>query len=171
MEQARRLTSTISPESDIQTGEMNARSESQLANKVIVLTPATNNAIMDCVASEPITPAGKWPGLLERVRGAAHYIREVENRSQEQEFRVQELLDQVRADMQEANTKVQDAERRVVEIQTQADKLVRAAEDRASNAQKRALEAEGWLLKISEAIDTEFVVEISYPQKTSLVRG
>ena len=98
----------------------------------------------------------KMAGLLDRVRDAASYIRDVEDRAQEQEFRTQELLDQVRADMQAARSQVQAAEQRTREIQAQANALIKAAEDRARVAEERAETAEGWLRRIAEAIESEF---------------
>jgi len=41
--------------------------------------------------------------LLERVQGAARYIRDVEDRAQEQESHVQQLLRQVRAEIGRAH--------------------------------------------------------------------
>lgn len=134
-------------------------------NNVTVLTPSIDSAAIDRTMSKEVSPAGKWPGLLERVRGAANYIREVEDRAQEQEHRVQELLEQVQADMHEASAKVQAAEQRARDVQVQASKLIQAAEERASMAEKRATVAEAWLFQISQAIETEFVIEPEVSKK------
>jgi multidrug resistance efflux pump len=107
-------------------------------------------------ALDGFASADKMASLLERVRGAASYIRDVEDRAQEQEFRTQELLDQVRADMQAARSQVQAAEQRTRDIQAQANALIKAAEDRARAAEERAENAEGWLRRIAEAIESEF---------------
>lgn len=96
--------------------------------------------------------AAKWSSLLERVRGAAHYIREVEDRAQDYELRVQDLVDQVRADLRDADAKVRAAEQRTDEVQAQATILIRAAEERAASAEE-------WLRRIAETIESEFVVE------------
>ncbi|SDM90934.1 hypothetical protein SAMN05216360_104223 [Methylobacterium phyllostachyos] len=103
--------------------------------------------------------AAKWSSLLERVRGAAHYIRAVEDRAQDYELRVQDLVDQVRADLREADAKVRAAEQRTDEVQAQATTLIRAAEERARAAEERAASAEEWLRRIAETIESEFVVE------------
>lgn len=100
--------------------------------------------------------AEKMAGLLDRVRGAANYIRDVEDRAHEQEFRTQELLDQVRTDMQAARSQVQAAEQRTRDVQAQANALIKAAEERARAAEERAEAAEGWLRRIAEAIESEF---------------
>lgn len=105
---------------------------------------------------EGLPSAERMAGLLDRVRDAASYIRDVEDRAQEQEFRTQELLDQVRADMQAARSQVQAAEQRSREIQAQANALIKAAEDRARVAEERAEAAENWLKRIAEAIESEF---------------
>ena len=104
------------------------------------------------------TPA-KWSGLLDRVRGAAHYIREVEGRAQDYELRVQDLVEQVRADLQDADAKVRAAEQRTDEVQAKATMLIHAAEERARAAEERAASAEEWLRRIAETIESEFVVE------------
>lgn len=108
----------------------------------------------------PSSPtAAKWSSLLERVRGAAHYIREVEDRAQDYELRVQDLVEQVRADLRDADAKVRAAEQRTDEVQAQATTLIRAAEERARAAEERAASAEEWLKRIAETIESEFVVE------------
>ena len=107
-------------------------------------------------ATEGFPNAEKMAGLLDRVRDAAHYIRDVEDRAHEQEFRTQELLEQVRADMLAARSQVQAAEQRTRDIQTQANTLIKAAEDRARASEERAEAAESWLRRIAEAIESEF---------------
>ncbi|MGC5778874.1 hypothetical protein [Methylobacterium sp. NFXW15] len=107
-------------------------------------------------ATETLPSAEKMAGLLERVRDAASYIRDVEDRAQEQEYRTQELLDQVRADMQAARNQVLAAEQRTRDIQAQANALIKAAEERARVAEERAEASEGWLRRIAEAIESEF---------------
>lgn len=131
--------------------------------KVVVLAQAPS-APTRAPNADPA--AGKWPGVLDRVRGAAQYIRQVEDRAQDYELRVQELLEQVRADMRDADAKVQAAEQRAREIQARADALIGAAEQRARAAEERAVSAEDWLRRISEAIETEFVVEAPSPRRT-----
>ena len=103
--------------------------------------------------------AAKWSSLLERVRGAAHYIREVEDRAQDYELRVQDLVDQVRADLRDADAKVRAAEQRTDEVEARAALLIHAAEERARAAEERAAVAEDWLRRIAETIESEFVVE------------
>ena len=167
MEPARRLTPDASMTGENLLGSAPSPHGPQHGNTVVLLTPAADIA---AARHGPIAePAGarNWPGLLERVRGAAHYMRKVEGRAQEQEFRVQELLEQVRADMQDAHARVQAAEQRTREIQAQANKLIQAAEERARVAQERTATVEGWLMQISETIDTEFVVEAANARKTA----
>lgn len=111
------------------------------------------------VVLTPVPTAAKWSSLLERVRGAAHYIREVEDRTQDYEVRVQELVEQVRADLRDADAKVRAAEQRTDEAQAQAAVLIQAADERARLAEERAATAEEWLRRIAETIESEFVVE------------
>ena len=132
--------------------------------KIVVLAPAQNGSSAARMAAAEAT-GGKWPSVLERVRGAAQYIRHIEDRAQDYELRVQELVEQVRADMRDAEAKVQAAEQRTREIRAQADALIGAAEERARAAEERAVSAEEWLRRISEAIESEFVVEAA-PRKT-----
>lgn len=117
------------------------------------------------VVLAPVPTAAKWSSLLERVRGAAHYIRAVEDRAQDYELRVQELVEQVRADLRDADAKVRAADQRTNEAQAQAAVLIRAAEERARLAEERAAFAEEWLRRISETIESEFVVEPA-PRRT-----
>ncbi|KZC01572.1 hypothetical protein AU375_02207 [Methylobacterium radiotolerans] len=105
------------------------------------------------------SPVERWPDLLERVQGAARYIRDVEDRAQKQESHVQQLLRQVRADMDAARAQVLAAERETHEVHAQAIKLIQAAEDRAAAAEERAAAAEQMLQRIAETIDAEFVMQ------------
>ncbi|MCJ2068092.1 hypothetical protein MKK75_04585 [Methylobacterium sp. J-030] len=106
-----------------------------------------------------VPTAAKWSSLLDRVRGAAHYIREVEDRAQDYELRVQDLVEQVQADLRDADAKIRAAEQRADAVQAQAAMLIRASEDRARLAEERAASAEEWLRRISDTIESEFVVE------------
>ena len=165
MEQVRRLTSiSILQDDEVPVSTLGA-GKRRPTNNVTVLPPSMDSAVIDRTTSKEMSSAGKWPGLLERVRGAADYIREVEDRAQEQELRVQELLEQVQADMHEASAKVQDAEQRARDVQVQASKLIQAAEERANMAEKRAAVAEAWLFQISQTIETEFVIEPAVSKK------
>jgi uncharacterized membrane protein YccC len=164
MEQSRRIPSDQPNGREIVPGSAHDASGAELPNKVVVLAsvPAGPG---NARSADPMA-AGKWPVVLERVRGAAHYIRAVEDRAQEYEQQVQELLQQVRADMQEADAKVRAAEQRVREVQTQAAALIQAADERARVSDERAANAEEWLRRISDAIESEFVVEPAAPTKT-----
>lgn len=124
--------------------------------KKILLLNTAGKSGTDKGLSDGFPSAEKMAGLLDRVRDAASYIRDVEDRAHEQEFRTQELLDQVRTDMQAARNQVQAAEQRTREIQAQANALIKAAEERARAAEERAEAAEGWLRRIAEAIESEF---------------
>lgn len=171
MDQARRLTSETFPKNVTIVESAPQVHGPQNGNTVFLITPAADIAAAKHNPLEEPTPSKDWPGLLERVRGAAHYMRNVESRAQEQEFRVQELLEQVRADMQDAHARIQAAEQRTRDVQVQANKLIQAAEDRARIAQERTDTVESWLLKISEAIDTEFVVEPANARRTGTERS
>ena len=105
------------------------------------------------------SPVERWPDLLERVQGAARYIRDVEERAQEQETHVQDLLRQVGADLDAARAQVRAAERETHEVHAQAIKLIQAAEERAAAAEARAAAAEQMLQRIAETIDAEFVMQ------------
>lgn len=124
--------------------------------KKILLLNTAGKSSAERGALDGLPSSEKMASLLDRVRDAASYIRDVEDRAQEQEFRTQELLDQVRADMQVARSQVQAAEQRTREIQAQANALIKAAEDRARAAEERAENAEGWLRRVAEAIESEF---------------
>ncbi|WP_342105082.1 hypothetical protein [Methylobacterium sp. SI9] len=143
MDQSRRIESD--PRDAAASGEDGAKSDAKPDAKVVVLGSVPTSA--------------KWSGLLDRVRGAAHYIREVEDRAQDYEVQVQELIEQVRADLRDADAKVRAAEQRTDEAQAQAALLIQAAEERARLAEERAASAEDWLRRIAETIDSEFVVE------------
>ncbi len=124
--------------------------------KKILQLNAGGKAAPERASADAFASADKMASLLDRVRSAASYIRDVEDRAQEQEFRTQELLDQVRADMMAARAQVQAAEQRTREIQIQANTLIKAAEDRMQAAEDRAAAAESWLQRIAEAIESEF---------------
>ena len=164
MEHARWTAADLPTDGQAQAASAPGPIEAAAPGKVVVLAsvPAGASAAR-APASEAIS--GKWPNVLERVRGAAQYIRHIEDRAQDYEQRVQELLEQVRADMRDADAKVQAAERRTREIQIQADALIAAAEERTRMAEARAASAEEWLHRISEAIESEFVTEAP-PRKT-----
>ena len=164
MEHARWTAAELPADRQAQAASAPAPGGAASPGKVVVLTtiPAGSSAAR-APSAEAIS--GKWPGVLERVRGAAQYIRHIEDRAQDYEIRVQELLEQVRADMRDADAKVRAAEQHTREIQAQADALITAAEERARMAEERAASAEEWLRRISEAIESEFVVEAA-PRKT-----
>jgi hypothetical protein len=154
-----------------QSGRMMADLADVVTASHLVAADAASDRIVPLNPAPSASGAGKWPGLLERVRGAAHYIRAVEDRAQDYEQRVQALLEQVRADMQEADAKVRAAEQRVREIQAQSEAQVRAAQERARLAEERAGTAEAWLHRISEAIDSEFVIEPAPPRAAGAVNA
>jgi len=156
MDQARRLTADTFAKDGAPRAPASQGHGPQHDDTVVVLAPAAYIAPARQTPHGVPTPSKDWPSLLERVRGAAHHMRTIESRAQEQEFRVQELLEQVRADMQDAHARIQVAEQRARDVQAQANKMVQAAEDRARVAQERIVTLEGWLVQISETIDTEF---------------
>ncbi|MEL6060498.1 hypothetical protein [Methylobacterium sp. DCY52] len=65
----------------------------------------------------------------------------------------------MRADLRDADAKVRAAEQRTDAAQAEAALLIRAADERARLAEERAASAEEWLRRISETIESEFVVE------------
>ena len=166
MEQARRITPEMFTEVETVLKSALQMHGSNHVNTVVLLKPALDiTAVRHDPLEEPAL-SKNWPGLLEKVRGAADHIRKIEGHAQEQEFRVQALLEQVRADMQDAHSRAQAAEQRTREVQAQANKLIQAAEERARVAQERTATVEGWLTQISETIDTEFVVEPANARKS-----
>ncbi|MCJ2106373.1 hypothetical protein MKK70_13470 [Methylobacterium sp. E-041] len=121
------------------------------AGNLVLLTAASEERDQNHNQDEVISPAEKWLRLLERVQDAARYIRDIEDRAQEQEFRVQELLEQVRVDMDSARARALTAERHAREVEMRAAKLIQAAEE-------RAVAAEQMLQRISQTIEAEFAV-------------
>ncbi|WP_238273253.1 hypothetical protein [Methylobacterium cerastii] len=171
MEQARQLLVDTFMRDEAVPGSDPQVHGSLHGDKVVLLTPAADITATRHSAVGSSTLGKNWPEVLERVRGAAQYMRTVESRAEEQEFRVQELLEQVRADMQDAHARVQAAEKRTRDVQAQANKLIQASEERARIAQERTATIEGWLVQISEAIETEFVVEPVSASKAGMKRS
>lgn len=120
---------------------------------------ATGAAPAAAVAGEPEAPAltrlsapEDWDRLIARVQSAARHSREVEAQAQEQELRVQQLLEQIGHDICEADARVRAAEARGRELQAQ----LTIAEQRAQAAEERARMAETWLMRLQETILAEF---------------
>lgn len=103
-----------------------------------------------------VPASGDWSNLIEQIRAAAKHARDVESKAQEQELRVQQLLEQVRQDLQEARARVEAAEERSRDAQAQADAQVSAAEERTRAAEERAQTAEHWLVRVRDAISAGF---------------
>lgn len=102
------------------------------------------------------SPPHDWSALVERVRSAAAWAREVEADSREQEFRVRELLERVREDIKAATDRAQTAEAQARDIQSRADALLKAADERVKAAEERAQIAESWLTLIKKTFAEEF---------------
>lgn len=101
-------------------------------------------------------PAEDWSHLVEQVRMTAARLREVEADAEEQELRVQDLLQKVREDMQAAADRVQAAEAHARDIQSRTEALLKAADQRVKAAEERAQVAEGWLKVIKKTFAEEF---------------
>ncbi|MCJ2042875.1 hypothetical protein MKK55_28585 [Methylobacterium sp. J-059] len=129
------------------------------ACNLVLLAAASEERDQTHNRNEDVYSADKWPRLLERVQDAAKYIRDIEDGAQEQEFRVQELLKQVRVDMDSARARALTAERHAREVEMRAAKLIQAAEE-------RAVAAEQMLQRISQTIEAEFAVQPSDRQPT-----
>ncbi|MCJ2135139.1 hypothetical protein MKK69_13925 [Methylobacterium sp. J-026] len=151
--------------------EQSRRIASDQSGAVLAATEPTTDGAMSqgkVVVLTSLPTAAKWSGLLDRVRGAAEYIRAVEDRAQDYEGRVQDLVEQVRADLRDADAKVRAAEQRTDEAEAQAAIQIRAAEERARIAEERAALAEEWLRRISETIEAEFVMAPADSRRTAV---
>ena len=105
------------------------------------------------------TPVPDWSKLIDRIREAANHTREIEAQSQEQELRVQQLLDRAREDLKAAADRVRAADARVAEMQARSEALLKAADEREKAAEERARIAEDWLARVYETIASEFTLE------------
>ncbi|WP_375409421.1 hypothetical protein [uncultured Methylobacterium sp.] len=105
------------------------------------------------------SPVQDWSKLIDRIRDASTRAREVEAQSQEQELRVQQLLNCAREDVKAAAERVRAADARVAETQARSEALLKAAEERVNAAEERARIAEEWLTQVYETIATEFTIE------------
>ncbi|MFC5555300.1 hypothetical protein [Methylobacterium iners] len=130
---------------------------SNLSNVLRVIGPFES---LDAEAPHPRRPsAEEWSKLIERVRQAGSYTREVEGQAREQELRVQELLDRVREDMKRAIERVREADARTAEIQARSEALLKVADERVRAAEERAQIAEDWLMRVYDAVASEFTLE------------
>ena len=118
--------------------------------------PVSHNEIAP--TPKPVLDCGQWADLIERVRAAAHHLRQTEADAEQQDRRVQDLLEKVREDVAHASERVKAAEARAREIEARAEVSIRAAEARAEAAEKRAAVAEEWLTRVQDAITREFVL-------------
>jgi len=110
----------------------------------------------DTVPPTRQSPPHDWTKLIERVQRAAQHSRDVEAQAQEQELRVQQLLEQVREDIRRAEDRARAAEDRAREFHARAEALVRAADERTKRAELRADTAERWLGLVQDTLTTEF---------------
>ena len=106
-----------------------------------------------------IPPVQDWSQIIERIRDVSKHVRKVEGQSQEQELRVQQLLNRAREDVKAAADRVQAADARVAEMQARSTELLKATAERVKAAEERARIAEEWLTQVYETIASEFTVE------------
>ena len=99
-----------------------------------------------------------WSSLLIRIKQAGTHMRDLKSQSEEEDIRVQELLDQVRLDMKAASDRVRAAEQRALDIEERASRLIRAAEKRAEAAEHDAQLLQDRFAAFSELISQEFPI-------------
>jgi hypothetical protein len=85
-----------------------------------------------------------YPGAIELVRGAADFMRVMEERARESESRIQEILQRTAQELKAAEARAE-----------AADQRTRAAEARAEDAERRARETQEWLDRILNVISEE----------------
>ena len=105
------------------------------------------------------SPVQDWSRLIDRIRDASTHARKVEAQSQEQELRVQQLLNHAREDVKAAAERVRAADARIAETQARSEALLKAADERVKAAEERARIAEEWLTQVYETIASEFAIE------------
>jgi hypothetical protein len=88
--------------------------------------------------------ARDYPAAIELVRGAADFMRSMEERTQDAETRIQEILQRTAHEINAAEARAE-----------AADERARAAEARAEEAERRAREAQEWLDRILTVISEE----------------
>lgn len=115
--------------------------------------------IDDEVAPVRQDPAKDWSRLIDRIQEAARYTRQVETEAQEQEKRVQLLLDQARQELKTASERVRAAEARAVEVEGRCEAQLGDAVARVKAAEERARVCEELLAQVSDAVLIEFPVE------------
>lgn len=135
----------------------NTSSNSALTN--ILRLVGSFDELEDLTQPTHTSPSQDWSKLIDRIREAAKHAREVEAQSQEQELRVQQLLDRAREDLKAAADRVRAADARVAEMQARSEALLKAADERVKAAEKRARVAEEWLARVYETVASEFTVE------------
>lgn len=85
-----------------------------------------------------------YPGAIELVRGAADFMRVMEERARESETRIQDILKRTAQELKAAEARAE-----------AADQRTRAAEARAEDAERRARETQEWLDRILNVISEE----------------
>lgn len=108
-------------------------------------------------------PPQDWDALIQRVQAVARQSREAEAQAREQEARIEQVLVEVREDITAANERMRAIEAEARQMQTHAEARALAAEERAraaearlQAAEERAQHAEQWLVRVQEAILSEF---------------
>lgn len=91
-----------------------------------------------------VRQARDYPAAIELVRGAADFMRSMEERARESETRIQEILQRTAQEIKAAEARAE-----------AADERTRAAEARAEDAERRAREAQEWLDRILVVISEE----------------
>ena len=99
-----------------------------------------------------------WSRLLSRIQHVGSHIRDFKSKADEEDLRVQELLDQVRLDMKVASDRFRAAEQRALDIEERASRLIRVAEKRAEAAEHDRRLAQDRFTALSDLISQEFPV-------------
>ena len=116
-----------------------------LSDKVVSLSlPAIDEFVIEAEkAATP--PARDWASALELVREASEAIRVGEERANQLEEHLAEVLKEASAEIKRLNDLVADSEQKLVQVQ-----------GRAETAEARAIEAETWLAKLHDAVVASF---------------
>lgn len=146
--------------------ELEAASPQNLRSAADAASPATLRAIepyeeKSSEAQGPLPSRPQdWSTLVDQVQSAAVRMRSVEASAQEQDLRVQQILDKVRADIAEAEDRVRAADARLLDANERAAALLTAAEERIQEAEQRARIAEEWLARVEKTITSEFFLSV-----------
>lgn len=116
-----------------------------LGDKVVSLSlPAMDEFVAEAEKGTQ-TPARDWASALELVREASEAIRVGEERANQLEEHLAEVLKEATAEIQRLNELVAEGEQKLAQAQA-----------RAEAADARAVEAETWLAKLHDAVVASF---------------